>query len=275
MLKHLGRFTVLLVLAGLGFLAWGYWNALSDPVVRETRIARPDFPAGEKPVRIALLSDIHVAGPDMPPERLARIVGQVNALKPDLIVIAGDMVSDRLSATHHYPIGEALAPLGKLRAPMGVLAVYGNHDGWRVGPGAAAAVGVSGVTFLANQAVRRGPLVIGGADDWSSGRPDLPAAIAATQALEGVRIMLSHTPDAAPFMPDDIAIVMAGHTHCGQIRLPLIGYLTTFSNYGLRYACGRIEDEGRTVIVGAGLGTSILPLRYWTPPDLWLITIGR
>ena len=68
--------------------------------------------------------------------------------------------------------------------------------------------------------------------------------------------------------------MLAGHTHCGQIRLPLIGAVSHHVRYGERYACGRIDEGGRTLIVTAGLGTSILPLRLGARPDLWLVTIG-
>jgi predicted MPP superfamily phosphohydrolase len=68
--------------------------------------------------------------------------------------------------------------------------------------------------------------------------------------------------------------MLAGHTHCGQIRLPLVGALLTESAYGQRYVCGRVDEDGRTLIVSAGLGTSIVPLRLGAPPDMWLVTIG-
>ena len=74
----------LLVVAGLG---WGYWTAVSEPAVRRTELRIAGLQA---PLRLVLFSDIHVEAPDMPPERLARIVAQVNALKPDLVLIAGD-----------------------------------------------------------------------------------------------------------------------------------------------------------------------------------------
>ena len=84
------RFLLFLLLAGIAFTAWMYWTALADPVVRETRVALPGWPPGEPPVRAVLISDLHVAGPDMPPSRLARIVYRIGALRPDLVLIAGD-----------------------------------------------------------------------------------------------------------------------------------------------------------------------------------------
>ena len=81
------------------------------------------------------------------------------------------------------------------------------------------------------------------------------------RALPGARILLSHSPDPFPRLPRDVALMLAGHTHCGQVRLPLIGAVKTMSAYGQRYACGLIRENGRTLIVTAGLGTSGLPLR--------------
>ncbi|MBL0915083.1 MAG: metallophosphoesterase, partial [Sphingopyxis sp.] len=91
---------LILALLGIALLAKGYWNATRDPVVRTATVAVTDWPAGQAPLKILLLSDTHVAGPDMPPERLARIVGELNRLKPDLVLIAGDLVSEKRTATH-------------------------------------------------------------------------------------------------------------------------------------------------------------------------------
>ena len=75
--------------------------------------------AGQPPLKLLLLSDIHVAGPDMPPERLTRIIAQLNRMRPDLVLIAGDLVSEKRSATHIYTAAEVVAPLGKLRGAAG------------------------------------------------------------------------------------------------------------------------------------------------------------
>ena len=96
----------------------------------------------------------------------------------------------------------------------------------------------------------------------------------AMDASPGPRLVLSHSPDIVPLLPARIPLVLAGHTHCGQIRLPLVGRISTASRFGERYACGRIDEAGRTILVTAGLGTSIVPLRYGVPPDLWVVTLG-
>jgi predicted MPP superfamily phosphohydrolase len=272
-MKYRTLLILALVIAAM-LIAWGYRQATRDPVVRETRISLAGWPAGQAPVRAVLMSDLHVAGPDMPPERLARIVAQVNALAPDIVLIAGDLVSDKFFATRHYDVDAAVAPLKGLRAPLGTLAVLGNHDHWRDTAAFRRAVPATGVTLLTNQAVQRGPLVIGGIDDEITRHADVARAVRAMDALSGPRLVLSHSPDIVPLLPARIALVLAGHTHCGQISLPLIGRISTASRYGERFACGRIEEAGRTIMVTAGLGTSVVPLRYGVPPDLWVVTLG-
>lgn len=265
----------LLALLGIALLAKGYWNATRDPVVRTATVAVADWPAGQAPLRILLLSDTHVAGPDMPPERLARIVGELNALKPDLVLIAGDLVSEKRTATRIYTAAEVVAPLGKLRAPLGVVVSPGNHDHWFTPDALRGALEKQGLRVLQNEAIKLGPLVVGGVDDDYSGHDDVPKTFAAMDALgPGVPLIVSHSPDIVPDLPRRVAAIFAGHTHCGQIRLPLIGAISYVSRYGDRFACGDIRDGEQRLFVGAGLGTSILPLRFLTPPDVWLVTLG-
>jgi hypothetical protein len=268
------RAFMFLLVFGLAFTAFMYWTATRDPVVRQTEVRLRGWPRGAPPVRAVLISDIHVAGPDMAPERLARIVAQINALRPDVVLIAGDLVSDKTVATRTYPMAEAVAPLARLRARLGTFAVLGNHDHWRNAAEARAALEAAGITLLTNGAARAGPLAIGGLDDDFTGHDDMRRTLAAIRRVRGARILLSHSPDPFATLADDVPLMLAGHTHCGQIRLPLIGAISYESRYGSRYGCGRIDEHGRTLIVGAGLGTSVLPLRLGAVPDLWLVTIG-
>ena len=268
------RLFLFLMLAGLALLGWSYRTATADPVVRETRAALSDWPAGERPVRALLISDIHVAGPDMPPARLERIVARINALRPDVVLIAGDLVSDKRTATRIYALPEAIAPLAGLRPRLGTFAVLGNHDHWRDAEATRAELRRAGVTVLTNAAASAGPLAIGGLDDAYTDHDDLAATMGALGDVAGAKILLSHDPDPFPRVPSSVGLMVAGHTHCGQIRLPLIGAISTMSDYGERYACGRIDEAGKILIVGAGLGTSILPLRLGAVPDVWLVTIG-
>ena len=270
---------VLLGLLALGLLAlaltaYAYHEATSDPIVRRTAIELADWPQGEPPLRALLLSDVHVGGPDMPPERLARIVVRANALAPDIVLLAGDFISDKRSGTRDYPYPEALAPLAALKPRLGTIAVLGNHDHWKDAGEARAALEGVGVRVLDNDAVAAGPLAVGGLDDAFTDHADLPLTLSRLGALRGAKILLSHSPDPFAALPVEVALMLAGHTHCGQVAPPLIGPLTTYPKHGERYGCGRSDEAGKTLVVGAGIGTSILPLRIGAVPDMWLIRIG-
>jgi predicted MPP superfamily phosphohydrolase len=268
------RLFLVLVLAGAGIVAFAYATAVSEPVVRNARVAAPGWPSGTPPIRLLLISDVHVAGPDMPPARLRRIVDRINRLDPDIVLIAGDLVSDKRLATRHYSLDEAVAPLAALRPRLATVAVLGNHDHWRDASAARRALARAGIRLLQNQAVQVGPVAVGGLDDDYTGRADLPATVAALSKLGGPKLILSHSPDPFPDVGQDVFLMLAGHTHCGQIAPPLIGPLSTMSRHGRRYACGTVREGGRTLIVSAGLGTSVMPLRLGAVPDMWLVEIG-
>ncbi len=260
-----------IALVALAFKGWH--DTMADPVVRRTLVRSAQLPLGSAPLRLALISDIHVAGPDMPPRRVARIVAQINRLGPDVVLIAGDFVSEKRTATRFYPAAQAIAPLGGLRARLGVIAVPGNHDHWSDMPAIAAELRRRGVTLLANQAIQAGPLVIGGLDDDYTLRANLPRTLAAMARLRGPRLVLSHSPDPFAQLPASVPLMLAGHTHCGQIAYPWGGAPAHLSRYGDRFGCGRIDEGSKTLIVGAGLGTSLVPLRLFTRPEIWLIEL--
>ena len=107
----------------------GFGNAMSVPIARTATVDLPGLPTGTKPVRIALLSDIHVGNLAMKPERLSEIVREVNEAAPDIVVLAGDfIVGEKKEGAAERALD--LAPLADLRAPRGVYAVLGNHDHW-------------------------------------------------------------------------------------------------------------------------------------------------
>ncbi|VVT18414.1 metallophosphoesterase [Erythrobacter sp. EC-HK427] len=261
----------LLLVAAL--LAWKAWSdTMGDPVVQRAEVTLPGMPDGSA-ITAVLVSDIHVAGPDMPPSRLERIVAQINALEPDVVFIAGDLVSEKRTATHIYTAEEIVAPLAALEAPMGVVLVPGNHDHWFDWDALRDEAEAAGIVVLQNSAAQIGPLAVGGVDDAYTRRDDLSQVLDRMRELAGGRLILTHSPDITPQVPADIPLVLAGHTHCGQISLPLLGAPAYMSTYGDRYACGLIEENGKTVVVGAGLGTSLLPIRFGTRAEIWVVEL--
>ena len=273
-MRRLSLAFVTLILLAVALAAIGLANARADPVVRRVSLALPRWPTGAPLVTVALLSDIHLGGAAMDEARLARIVAQTNALRPDLVVLAGDFVDG-----HEPDSAAVIAPmltrtLARLRAPLGAVAVLGNHDRWTGLAEVARALAAAGVTVLENRAVAVGPLAVGGVGDAYTHHDRTAATVAATLRLSGAPLIVTHSPDIAPALGSTTPVLLAGHTHCGQWVLPLIGAPSVPSRYGRRYRCGVIREGARTVVVTGGLGTSLVPLRYGAPPDLWLVTLG-
>lgn len=268
------------IVATLVLGAIGYREAVSVPIVRHARMALPDWPTGAPPVRIALLSDVHVGSVTMSPARLARVVAQVNALHPDLVVIAGDFVNGHAIGEARADMPSLTATLKALHAPLGIVAVLGNHDHWTGAGAVTAALRAANIPVLANGATQRGPLTIVGIDDAASGHADPAAAFRSAAGLGGARVALTHSPDIIPHLPPSAAaLVLAGHTHCGQLVVFGRGLVMKrpFSPYRLydpHYRCGVVRDGAQTTIVTAGVGSGSAPLRLGAPPDFWIVDVG-
>ncbi len=210
----------------------------------------------------------------MTPKRLTNIVEQINQHKADLILIAGDFISEKNLATQYYTADQTIAPLTELTAPMGVIAVLGNHDYWADETGFIDALAKANISLLRNKAITVGPINVIGIDDEYTGHDDVDASTKSLATLRSApNVVLTHGPDIIPDINFNTAVILAGHTHCGQIRFPVIGAITYLSQYGNRFACGHIKDEDRDIIVTAGMGTSIMPIRIGTPPDYWVVTL--
>jgi predicted MPP superfamily phosphohydrolase len=278
--RLLGSVAAALALAVVAFVALGYRNATAAPLVRRLSVTVPGYPADGRPVRIALFSDVHVHAPDMPPSRLAKIVGQINRLHPDIIVAAGDFTGNNLIGRDYAP-GQAIAPLRRLKARFGVYAVLGNND-YEAGSNAvSSALESAGVRVLSNAATVVGPIALGGIDGrihhrFAGWREARERTYKSLDSLPGVQVLVAHRPDEFVPAPRSVSLVLAGHTHCGQIVLPLVGALESGSDYGTRFLCGVHRDGAKLLVVTAGLGTSHVPLRIGAPPDIWLVTVhGR
>ena len=269
------RLIVTTLAAGLFLLVHMLLLASSAPVIRYAHYAPAHWPAGASTQRLVLLTDSHVSGPDAPPARLVRIVQTINRLRPDVVLLGGDFASTKKLVTRRYSVADAIRPFASLRASSGIVAVLGNHDHWSDPVDVRQNLMRAGVTVLDNDAVRLGNFVFGGVDDDFTGRANVRLVAERMRRLGGTPIMLSHSPDIFPDMPAWIGLALAGHTHCSQIRLPLIGALYTASRYGRRFACGAIHERNQWMIVSAGVGTSLLPLRLGAAPDIWVIDVGR
>lgn len=259
-----------LFLAGLGaaLALFGLGYAVQDPVVARYTVAVPGL---RQPLRLVQLSDIHASRFDMPAERLRRIVAMANALHPDLIVLTGDYISGYPTQWTPQRVRAALAPLAALSAPCGIVAVLGNHDGKAM---TRAAFAGTPVHLLVGDSHDAGPVVIAGADDLlqeNRAVTGLRLAIAAVPAGKPI-IAIAHEPDFLKWLPPRTTLVIAGHTHGGQIVLPLFGSLprNAFLDAHRR---GLYREHGQTLVVSSGLGTSVLPMRLGVPPEITEITL--
>jgi predicted MPP superfamily phosphohydrolase len=265
------------LLLAIAVLAVGFHNATADPLVRRITVVAADYPKGAPPLRVVLFSDLHVHGPDMPPRRAAKLVTQINVLRPDIVIATGDFVGANWIG-RRYDAAAAVAPLSAVKATHGTYAVLGNNDHQAGAAGVAQALRKAGVRVLVNEAVQLGPIGLAGIDgrlfknggEWQARRQKVYAGLAATS---GAKLLVAHRPDEFAWSPPWIDLVLAGHTHCGQIVLPLVGAIETGSDFGERYRCGAIRERDNLMIVTAGLGTSRLPLRFGAPPDIWLVEL--
>ena len=266
------------LIAGGAFAVKAFWIEPRSLVVTRADIVVPQWPAEARPLRIAMLADIQPAGPHVTAERVAEVVAQINALEPDLIVLLGDYVSLMRVSTSHVPPKATAAVLAKLQAPLGVHAVLGNHDWWLDGRYIRRLLEDSGIEVYENNArpIEAGDgqrLWIAGLADLSTRTVDLPGTLAQVTDDAPV-VLLSHSPDVFPEVPERVALTLAGHTHGGQINLPFLGRPIVPSRFGERYAYGHIIEGGRQMFVSSGIGNAILPARYGVPPEIVLLRIG-
>ena len=267
-----------LALGALG-LAWGFWLEPQRLVVSRSELVLPGWPAKLAGLRVALLSDLHIGSPFWDLQALSRLVERTNAEKPDLVLLAGDYQINDVPGgvfVDAEPIAERLSAL---KAPLGVVAVLGNHDWWNDGERTRRAFSAHGITVLeesAQQLERDGQsfYVVGLADQLT--RRSSPRAVLAQVPSRTPTLLLVHEPDVFETFPSlglSPTLTLAGHTHGGQVWLPLLGRRVVPSAFGQRYAYGHVVEAGRHLFVTSGVGTSVLPVRFLVPPEIALLTL--
>ena len=207
---------------------------------------------------------------------MQEIVEQTNALKPDLILLGGDYVIQGVLGGHPVPSKDIVAVLSKLQARYGVFGVLGNHDHWDDAARIGREFNERHVVMLedASQHIQAGPdgFWIAGISDYHEGAHDVQRALAGITGNDPI-LAITHSPDIFPAIPARVGLTVAGHTHGGQVYIPLLGRPVVPSEYGQRYAIGLIQENGKQLFVGSGIGTSILPVRFMTPPEVSILKI--
>lgn len=278
-----GAMLIVMVSIGAPLALWGFWWEPDQLVVRRVTLALPGWPVGHQPLTVAVMSDLHAGSPYIDAAKIVRVVESVNAAGPDLVLLLGDYVIHGVVGGTRMDPAEIGRLLAGLEAPLGVYAVLGNHDWWDgahdSSDGAEAIRGAltqAGAAVIDNEAHRidrpEGDFWLLGIGDAWEGNPKIDEPLAAIGDSLPV-IAFTHNPDLFPAIPARVTLTLAGHTHGGQVAIPLVGRPVVPSEFGERFAYGHIVEDNRHLYVTGGLGTSILPVRFRVPPEVVLLTI--
>jgi predicted MPP superfamily phosphohydrolase len=248
------------------------WQLDRSLTVSDATVRLPRLAPGLDGLRLLFVSDIH-AGPFVTPVAIDRTLRRLGGLGADVVLVGGDFTTTTTAELEPF-----LPALGRLEAPLGVFGVLGNHDHYTEStPRVMELVERAGVRLLHNDSVlieRDGArLRLAGIDDLNCGRPDLDAALRETGRHDPV-VLLSHNPDVFfAAAARGVSLVLAGHTHGGQWRIPGLPVLARMSRYRLDE--GRFSYAEAELIVSRGLGVVGAPLRLFCPPEAVLLELRR
>lgn len=279
--RRLSAICVSAVLAVCGTL-WAYCSVW-EPIritVRHYSVPIENLPAGMNGFRIVHVSDTHY-GPVVSRSHVQGAIDLANSLEADLIVLTGDYV-------HRTPrsVEPGIGLLKGLRSRLGVVGVLGNHDHWEGANYCRSVFKMIGVPLIDN---RRVFLTADGISD----KPEAGKSICLggigdlweddtkyEEVLRGLpedmpRILLAHNPDCAEYVPPKsrVDLMISGHTHGGQVKLPFFGAPIVPSAFGSKYLLGLCGGPHCPVVVSGGIGTAVLPVRFGVVPEVGVIEL--
>lgn len=266
-----------ILMLAVGSAGWAFFIEPNRLIVRHETLEMQQWPASLSNLKIAVLSDIHVGASFIDDDKVRTIVQRTNELEPDLIVILGDYISGDGRRRPAVPPEHFAPMLKEFRAPLGVYSVLGNHDWWYDGPRVRHALEANGIKVLDNETkkldVRGTPLWLAGLADLWTRTPRIQETTGAVPHGDTI-IALTHNPDIFPGLPQRVPLMIAGHTHGAQIRLPFIGPIVQPSSVSAAYTRGHVFENGHHLFVTTGIGTSIFPVRFGVTPEIVLLTLN-
>lgn len=291
-LKTLALATLVVTVVGLGCLGYAYFVEPYRLAVNRYDLRKKGWDPAFDGLRVALISDLHAGHHAVTAEMLRKIVARTNEEAVDAVFILGDHVSQARENGQRgvrMEPAEIAANLAGINSRYGVFVVLGNHDEWWEPAAVAAAFRRIGYRVLDGELAEIGlnsgqKLRILGLKDhttigiWKN-YSDTARQLTGPTEGKGSLIALQHSPDVIGAVTGPLAItsdpmiLFAGHTHGGQLWLPVVGSPIVPSSYGQKFAAGHVQDSGIDVFVTTGIGTSILPFRFLVPPEIAVVTI--
>ncbi len=271
------RWGVVGITAVVGALTvYGLWNTIYPPAVKTVEITAPGLDEKDEGLRIAQLSDLHVAWWNSRAE-MQRIGDLTAAQHPDLLLITGDMVDH--NPDYVYVVTDGLEPV---RPRLGKFAIIGNHDVYTGREAVARRMEERGIHMLRGECVsladRGARISVAGYDDsgksWTSGDPaenKIPRAVEKCVPGDPIILMAHRPPRAGKLTASNVALTLSGHTHGGQLRLPIGG--PGLADLTFPHAMGLYRLDGHWLYVTRGTGTVGWPFRLFCPPEITIIVL--
>lgn len=263
----------ILLSISLPLLIWGFVIEPAQLFQTDVKVNRWTGPS----LRIAFFSDLHAGSPHIDEEYISDLVDRINNQSPDVILIGGDLAINNVVGGHAMDFQKVAALLRKLKAPLGIYFVLGNHDWWNDSDLIRKSLIENGIQVLENNAMK----IKFGADYyfWLVGIGDAFTHHAdVTKALSLVntkdpQILFMHDPAAIFQTKNNFFLALAGHMHGGQVYIPGIGAILTPGAAPKSWAQGKIDFKYGTLFVSRGVGTSILPVRINAPPEYVILDL--
>lgn len=281
----------LLLLPSSALLIWGFVIEPNQLVTNNYELKLKKWGPALNGLKIVVISDIHAGSNFVTADKIRQIVVQANVQQPDLIVLLGDYVSPTLFNRQklRMPLPEITESLRGFHAKYGVYAILGNVDEAFGKEEIRDALEKAGIKVLSNEVVS---LKINGenlrllgmqntmtSDQWVVISDQLRRLLN-DAGQTGKIIVLVHNPDYFPAITGelsisaDLSLILAGHTHGGQVRLPWIGAPIVPSGQGQKYVRGHIRQEDTDMFITTGIGTSKIPVRFGVPPEIAVLNIS-
>lgn len=268
----LKKIIIIIIFISLSIIFILVWAFYIEPNILEVKHyeIRNNKLAG---IRIVFASDFHLKNSEE--KKLEKIVKKINKQNPDLVLLGGDFVNGQ-SYENTMDIKKIGEGISKIQSKHGTFAVLGNHDCWLDADAITSTLKKNNIVVLSNNnrfvKIHSHGICIAGVEDFMSRSPDIEKALQNTKLPV---ILMSHSPDIFPQVPNFVDLTLAAHTHGGQIKLPFYGPLFVPSDFGNKYAQGFIKENGKKMIVSKGIGTSTIYARFNCFPEIVVIDFNH